>query len=127
MKKFVPVLAVAILVGCASDPLMTGEAHDWVGHTKADLIAGLGEPAKVVLQSNGTEVLDYVDAGYTLTPGLGHSKLKDHGNIADIKSSELPPHESNYQNLKRFEIRNGKVVKWYEEHSVDGRVVFRGH
>ena len=43
--KILLLVSIVILTGCASDPLMTGEAHDWVGHTKADLIAGLGEPA----------------------------------------------------------------------------------
>src|ERR1700683_4724045 len=86
MKKSVFVLAAAILAGCASDPLMTEEAHDWVGHKMDDLIAAVGPPTRTIQQSEHNQsnptkakmfegksqgnstILEYVETGDTTSP-----------------------------------------------------------
>jgi uncharacterized protein YcfL len=152
MKKFLLVLAAAILAGCASDPMMTGEAHDWIGHKKADLIAALGPPTKVLKQADArqndffvakwfegkpadsVEVLEYDDSGDTMSPKEGKISFGMQGRPGSvvgahggINTEETPAHQSTYLNVTRFEIRNDVVVKWYQSHSVDGVLQWERH
>lgn len=93
-RKILIVFSALALVGCASDPLMTGEPHDWVGHRATDLKAAMGEPTRVIEQSNynaddlkiakmfeakdqgGIEILEYVQEGDFVTPKESDTKFR---------------------------------------------------
>jgi hypothetical protein len=154
MKKSMLVWAAAIMVGCASDPMMTGEAHDWVGHKMTDLVAALGQPTRTIHQSDYNAddpaiarafegkpkgeiiILEYVDTGDAMSPNQGHISFGMHGTDSPnggfgahggINTSETPAHESTYVNITRFEVRDGIVIKWFQSHSVDGVVQWAHH
>jgi hypothetical protein len=94
------------LVGCATNPLMTGEPDDWVGHTTTELRAGLGEPNRVVPQADGKEVWEYVSTG------------------TYVRENRSP---GTYENLSRYGIKNGIIKSWFFERAEDGRVVEKDH
>jgi len=152
MKKTVLAVAVALLGGCASDPLMTGEAHDWVGHSMTDLVAAMGPPTRTVHQSdyNASDpaiarafegkpsgeilILEYIDTGNTMSPKSEHISFGMQGRPGSlfganggVNTTDTPAHESTYQNVTRFEVRKGIIVKWYQSHSVDGAVQWERH
>jgi hypothetical protein len=97
---------ILLLAGCASDPLMTGEPKDWVGHTADELRAALGDPRRVISQPDGSEVWEYFETGNY------------------VRENRSP---GNYENLSRYRIKNGVVKSWFVERSEDGRVVRRDH
>ncbi len=144
-----------ILVGCASDPLMTGEAHDWVGHKESDLIAAIGPPMRIIKQSDysesdpavaklfegkpigGIEILEYSDTGNMTSGKESNISFGMHGATGGpgglfgahggVNTTETPEHQSTYLNITRFEVRNGLIVKWFQSHSVDGVVRWIHH
>ena len=127
-KRHLSLFVFALLVGCASDPAVTGKPQDWMGHPASDLRASQGEPTKIVHQSNGDEVWEYVNSrgyivpkGESMSAGLGGGV----GGFSMEKRPEDRPAEE--INLSRFKIRNGKVVEWYASRSVNGRVVWQDH
>ena len=151
-RKLSIMLFALILVGCASDPLMTGEPHDWVGHLASDLRAAMGEPTRIIHQSNyqendpaiaklfepksgDVEIWEYRTEGETVSPKQSDTGFNRHG--ADsalgfgahggINTTETPAHQSHYENIWRYEIQNGKVVKWYAARLLDGKTVWSQH
>jgi hypothetical protein len=92
-RKILIILSALALVGCASDPLMTGEPHDWVGHLASDLKAAMGEPTRVIHQSNyqdndpaiaklfegksgKSEIWEYVQTGDAISPKESDTKFR---------------------------------------------------
>jgi hypothetical protein len=152
MKISLFVIYGAILCGCASDPLMTGEAHDWVGHKMDDLIAAVGPPTRTIQQSDYNQsdpaiakmfegktqgnitILEYVETGDTTSPKQSNISFGMHGQPGSIigahggiTTTDTPEHQSSYLNLTRFGVRNGIIVKWFQSHSVDGAVQWAHH
>jgi hypothetical protein len=153
MKRRILIIFSALaLVGCASDPLMTGEPHDWVGHLASDLKAAMGEPTRIIHQSNyqdndpaisklfeaksgESEIWEYVQTGDAVSPKESSTAFNMHGADSNlgfgahggINTTESPAHQSHYENIWRYEIKNGKVVKWYAARLVDGKTVWSQH
>ncbi|HTG45422.1 MAG TPA: hypothetical protein VK633_12915 [Verrucomicrobiae bacterium] len=85
---------------------MTGEPSDWVGHTAEELRTGLGEPHRTVPEKNGGEIWEYYSQG---------TFVREHMSPGD------------YQNVTRYQIREGKVKHWFIERYENGIVVQRDH
>src|SRR5262245_36700912 len=69
MRKLVIVfIGFLLTAGCASNPLLTGKPHDWQGKPATDLKTALGEPTRVIPQSDGTEIWEYVNSGDYVAP-----------------------------------------------------------
>ena len=136
MRKLVAAACLGlILIGCASDPLMTGLPQDWQGKRAEDLRHTLGEPTRIQTESDGSEVWEYRESGDFVAPGEEHTSFRmggasgsgmfgAHGGIKTLKSGER---EARYENVARFKIRNGKVKAWYAERLVDGERVWSDH
>jgi len=123
--------AATLLSGCASDPVMSGKAQDWVGHDASELRQAWGEPERII-PNRGGEVWQYVNKGDFVSPehsstqfGVGRVPFGGISGGADtVKDRE---HASQYENKFRFFIKDGKVKKWFESRSVDGRTVWEDH
>lgn len=126
-------MAIAFLfVGCASNPVLTGKPQDWKGKSASDLEAAWGEPTRVISQSDGTEVWEYVKTGEFVAPenertsfnvgGGGGSTF--FGASGGINTTEQGQRLSQYENIFRFQINNGKVRKWFAARIVDGQTVW---
>jgi hypothetical protein len=122
-------------IGCATDPLMSGKAEDWVGHLGTDLKTSWGEPTNVIRKSDGTEIWEYLQSGDFRSPeqentsfrlgGLsGGNAFSAGGGINTTKNKE---HIGTYQKIFRFSIKAGKIKSWYAARVEDGRVVWEDH
>lgn len=136
MKKLlVGFCLVAVVTGCASNPVLTGKPQHWKGKSVADLRAALGEPTRVIPQGKGIEVWEYVNAGDFVAPKEENTNFRVGGSgggpffgaSGGINTVTQGERLSRYENVTRFEIRNGKVRKWYASRLVDGRVVWEDH
>lgn len=119
---------IVVLSACASNPMMTGKPQHWKGKTVEQLRAGLGEPSRILPAENGAEIWEYRNSGEFLAPGRETMQFSGKalfgaidGGATTVKQGE---HVTGYENLQRFEIRGGKVRKWYVERSEGGRVVW---
>jgi hypothetical protein len=133
MKQTFSILLVAFLVSCASpDPMVTGKPQDWKGKASIDLRTALGEPTRIISQSNGDEVWEYresadytIPKGESIRAGLGSSPSGGTG----LFSMEKRPEDrtSRQEQLFRFKIRQGKIIEWYAARFADGRKVWEDH
>lgn len=132
---FIGICLTAVLSGCASNPVLTGKPQHWKGRSVAELKAALGEPTRVIAQAKGVEVWEYINGGDFVAPkeentnfrvgGSGGGALFGAGGgISTVTHGERL---SRFENVTRFEIRHGKVKRWYASRVVDGRVVWEDH
>jgi hypothetical protein len=125
--KLLP-LVVLCLAGCASDPLLTGRAQDWQGKLAADLKTAWGEPTKITRDSTGDEIWEYVQGGDFVAPKEDKTSFNvgvgSFGGGGGISTRKYDQRLSNYQNISRFRIHNGKIKAWYAARVVDGTVVW---
>ena len=151
-RRILIVFSALALVGCASDPLMTGEPHDWVGHLASDLKAAMGEPTRIIppdqlpgqrpghCQNVRGKSRRKRDLGIPPNRGGCFSKGKRYflqharrGQQLGIRSTRRNQHDRNpgatepLREHWRYEIKNGKVVKWYAARLVDGKTVWSQH
>jgi hypothetical protein len=107
MKTLSLAFIVAILlVGCASNPLLTGEPADWVRKPAAELRNSLGEPTRTVVHQDGSQTWEYVTEGEY------------------VREHRSPGH---FVNVTRYLVKDGKVRKWFTERIEDGVVVRSDH
>jgi hypothetical protein len=99
-------LGMLLLCACESNPMMTGEPQDWKGKSAEQLRTGMGEPQRVVPQPDGSEVWEYTSEGEFVREHRSPGKFK---------------------NVVRYQIRDGKVKKWFFERYENGEVVKRDH
>ncbi|HTI70376.1 MAG TPA: hypothetical protein VMF06_10445 [Candidatus Limnocylindria bacterium] len=127
--------AASALYGCASDPLMSGKPEDWVGHPASELAAAWGQPSRVLPEHTGMEVWEYEKSGELVSPKQNDTSF--HAAGADwnggfgahggITSTETREHLSQYQNLCRFKIKDGRIKEWYAARLIDGKIVWQDH
>jgi len=128
IRRWLSLCVFAALVGCASDPLMSGKPQDWVGHQATELRAVLGEPTRILPSAKGGEVWEYVKGkdyvipnGENLSGGFG-------GGVGGFSMEKRPEDQAAHEEqLFRFKIKNGVVSEWYANRTVNGRVVWEDH
>ncbi len=93
-----------------------------------------GEPARVVTSPKGDEVWEYEKSKDYIVPkgenvNLGFGGIGSSGGGAGAFSMEKRPEDrqANEGRLFRFKVSNGKVVEWYANRSVNGRVIWEDH
>jgi hypothetical protein len=133
----IPIFVVALtFCGCATDPMVTGLPQHWKGKPATDLKAAMGEPNRIVQQSSGAEVWEYIRSEQVMIPKGENTSLafglagggNSFGGAGGFSSEKRPEDRtSNVENLRRFKIEKGKVTSWYAARIVDGRVVWEDH
>jgi len=128
-------LVCAGLLGCATNPVMSGRPQDWRGHSAEEMRAGLGEPTSIKPQTDGSEIWEYRKSGDFVAPAEENMSFRAggfsnggfagaNGKVRTLKSGE---HEASYENIWRFQFRNGKVRRWSAARLVDGVTVWSDH
>lgn len=134
-RLMLSLLGFVLLAACASNPVLTGKPQDWKGKPAGDLRAVLGKPTRIITQTDGSEIWEYVNSGEFIAPqeentsfrmggGSGGGMFGASGGINTVTHGQRL---SQYQNITRFQIRKGKVKGWYASRIVDGRVVWEDH
>lgn len=121
-----------LLLGCVSDPVMTGKPQHWRGKSADSLRASWGEPTRIIRESERVEVWEYVKSGDFIAPGRERTDFNvgpkpfggATGGITTLKQGERI---SEYENIRRFKIKDGKVTGWYAARMEGGRVVWEDH
>lgn len=135
MRHLILICAILTFAGCVSNPLLTGKPQDWKGKLAADLRAALGPPIRIIPESGGTEIWEYVNTGEFVAPkeentsfrmgGAGGSGM--FGASGGINTLTHNERLSRYENVSRFQIKNGRVKRWYAARVEDGRTVWEDH
>jgi hypothetical protein len=126
---------LGFLIGCASNPVLTGKPQHWKGKRVEELRAALGIATQIIPQSDGSEIWVYSKRGEFLAPAQertkfgimgagGSSAFGASGGINTVASGERV---TDYENVWRFQIKNGKVRKWYAQRLEGGQVVWEDH
>jgi hypothetical protein len=131
-KLLASIFFAALAAGCAtSDPVMSGKPQDWVGHEGSELRSVMGEPTRVIPNANGDQVWEYEKSKDFIIPrgenmSLGFAGIGSSAGGAGGFSMEKRPddQQSRETQLFRFKIRNGKVVRWYANRAVNGKIVW---
>ena len=135
MHKLLFALFIVALFRHAPQTLSSLANEDWQGKPVADLKAGLGEPTRVIAQSDGAEIWEYINTGDFVAPkeentsfqmgGAGGGGV--FGASGGINTVTQAQRLSRYENISSFRIKNGKVKGWGARRVVDGRVVWEDH
>jgi hypothetical protein len=124
-----------LLIGCASNPILSGKPQDWKGKPSGDMRAALGEPTEVVPQADGSEIWIYRKTGEFLAPAQDRTNFRMGGGGGSgvfgagggINTSKRSEQVTDYENLWRFQIKNGKVRRWYAQRYEGGQLVWEDH
>lgn len=125
----------SILTGCSSNPVLTGKPQHWTGHTTEEMKAGLGPPSEIVPQGDGSEIWIYRKTGEFIAPGEERTNFRMGGGAGSgvfgasggISTQRQSERVTDYENVWRFEVRNGRVRRWYAQRLEGGRVVWEDH
>jgi hypothetical protein len=119
-----------LVAGCASDPVITGLPQHWKGKPSADLKAALGEPTEVIPQSEG-EVWIYRKTGSFVAAARDDTRFRAGGGsfgiAGNVTTTKQGERLSEYENIMRFLVRDGKVRKWSAARIIDGQTVWSDH
>ncbi len=114
--------------------MITGKPQHWMGRSVTELRTSLGEPTRVIPQENG-ELWEYKETGEFVAPARDSTSFRAggyaggpafgmSGNTTTVRQGERL---SQYENVTRFLIRDGKVRRWSAARIVDGETVWSDH
>ena len=134
MKNLIPLLLLGFVIGCASDPLLTGKPQHWKGKRTSDLQIAYGEPTKISKDSMG-ELWEYRKSGEFNAPKEDRTEFKMSGSSgfgffgAGGGISKLQFNEGlrQVEDVLKFRVKKDRIVGWSAMRLIDGQVVWQDH
>jgi hypothetical protein len=135
MKSLFAAIVLLLFTACASNPVLSGKPQDWKGKGADEMRAALGEPTEIKPQADGSEIWIYRKTGEFLAPAKERTDFRvggagdggAFGARGGINSSKRSEQVTDYENIWRFQIKNGKVRRWYAQRFEGGQLVWEDH
>lgn len=108
MKKYLFLLMLVIVAGCATEEKYRAQLNMYYGYTKKELIDAWGPPASTYKLDDKTEYFTYTKSREVYVPG--HSTSNLYGNTIDTNYSG--GYNVNYSCKTTFTLENGTVTNY---------------
>ena len=102
MKNLFITLSVFLIIACATEK---DKMQSWLGHTKQDLVAAFGEPARVESDGRTGEIMMYAKQKNTASYYQYRIfYLTGEGKVYSwlLKTDKQPPEKINISSFKRY-------------------------
>ena len=113
MKRVLPLIALSLLAGCASEAKYETRLNTWIGQDELKLVRSWGAPERTY-ESGDSKFLQY-SFGNTLvlpgTPSVASTSVTGTAAYTTV-SHGVPQQGLEYNCATTFEIKAAKIVDW---------------